>query len=66
VLERVREVAPRATWAGPDLIVPGPVASRPRVVAALQAGGAEILAITTEEGRLDSFYRDLLAQQEPH
>lgn len=66
LMARVRELAPRATWSGSDLVVPGPVASRPRVVAALQAGGAEILAITSEEGRLDSFYRELLAQRETH
>jgi Cu-processing system ATP-binding protein len=65
-LERVGEVAPGATWSGPDLVVPGPVAGRPLVVAALHASGAEIVAITTEEGRLDSFYRDLLAHQEAH
>jgi Cu-processing system ATP-binding protein len=66
LMARVRELAPGATWSGSDLVVPGPVAGRPRVVAALQAGGAEILAITSEEGRLDSFYRDLLAQRETH
>jgi Cu-processing system ATP-binding protein len=66
LVARVRELAPRAARSGADLVVPGPVASRPAVVAALQEGGAEILAITTEEGRLDSFYRDLLAQQESH
>jgi hypothetical protein len=61
VLERVRHVAPHATWSGSDLVVPGPVAQRPRVLAELQACGAELLAITAEEGRLDSFYRELLA-----
>jgi len=61
VLERVRRVAPHATWSGSDLVVPGPVAQRPRVIAELQACGAELLAITAEEGRLDSFYRELLA-----
>jgi Cu-processing system ATP-binding protein len=66
LMARVRVLVPRTTWAGSDLVVPGPVANRPYVIAALQAGGVEILAITTEEGRLDSFYRDLLAQQEAH
>jgi Cu-processing system ATP-binding protein len=64
LLARVQEVAPRATWAGAELVVPGSIASRARVVAALQTSGAEIIAITTEEGRLDSFYRDLIAQRE--
>jgi Cu-processing system ATP-binding protein len=64
LLERVRRVAPRATWSGADLVVPGPVAQRPRVIAELQACGAELLAITAEEGRLDSFYRELLADKQ--
>jgi Cu-processing system ATP-binding protein len=61
LLARVRTVAPRATWSGVDLVVPGPVAQRPRVIAELQACGVELLAITAEEGRLDSFYRELLS-----
>jgi Cu-processing system ATP-binding protein len=66
LLARVRQVAPRATWTGQELVVPGPVADRPRAVAAVQASGGEILAITAEEGRLDSFYRELLTQEEAH
>jgi Cu-processing system ATP-binding protein len=60
LLERLRPVAPRASWAGRDLVVPGEAAARPAVVAALQAAGAEVLSLSAEEGRLDAFYRELV------
>lgn len=64
VLAGVRTIAPRATMVGSDLVVPGPAADRPRVLAALQATGATVLALTAEEGRLDAFYHELIAEQE--
>jgi len=61
-LARVRGVAPRATWAGGDLVVPGPATSRPAVLDALRAAGAEIRSISAEEGRLDALYRELTGE----
>jgi Cu-processing system ATP-binding protein len=60
VLDAVREHAPRATWAGHDLVVPGPASTRPAVVAAAQQAGGEVMSITTDEGRLDALYRELV------
>jgi Cu-processing system ATP-binding protein len=60
LLGAVRGVSPDAVWMGDDLVVPGHAASRPAVLDALRAAGAEIRAIVTEEGRLDDLYRDLV------
>ena len=56
----LREVAPRALWAGDELIVPGPTAVRPAVLDRVRASGAVIRALTVEEGRLDTLYRELV------
>jgi Cu-processing system ATP-binding protein len=64
LLDAARRIAPRATWAGGELVVPGAAAARPGVLAALQAAGAEVVSLTAEEGRLDSFYRELLVSEE--
>lgn len=64
LLDRLRGIAPRATWAGDDLVIPGAAVLRPRVLSALTAIGAEIVSFTAEEGRLDAFYRELVDQTE--
>jgi Cu-processing system ATP-binding protein len=62
LMERVRAVAPHATWAGEDLIVPGPAARRPAAIDAVRGAGAEIRGLTAEEGRLDALYQELVGQ----
>ena len=62
LLDRLRRTAPRATWAGDELVVPGVAASRPGVIAALQEMGVDVLSLTAEEGRLDAFYRELIGE----
>jgi len=62
LLDRLRPIAPRVAWAGEELIVPGPTAVRPAVLDRVRAAGAEIRALTVEEGRLDLLYRELVAQ----
>jgi Cu-processing system ATP-binding protein len=64
LVERVRAIAPKAFWvsAQGDLIVPGPATSRPAVLDVIRAGGGEIRGLTAEEGRLDSFYRELVGE----
>lgn len=59
VLERVRRLSASAVWSGDELIVPGPATDRPRVIDAVRESGATILGLTAEEGRLDTFYREL-------
>jgi Cu-processing system ATP-binding protein len=62
LLDRVRELAPRAMWAVGELIVPGPAATRPAVLDLIRDAGTEIRGLTAEEGRLDAFYRELVAE----
>jgi Cu-processing system ATP-binding protein len=62
VLEAVRGLAPRAVWAGEELIVPGPAAARPAVLDRVRQQGALILGLTAEEGRLDELYLELVGR----
>jgi Cu-processing system ATP-binding protein len=63
LLAAVRRLAPRAVWAADELVVPGPAALRPAVIDLVRARGHEIRGLTAEEGRLDAFYRELVAEQ---
>jgi hypothetical protein len=49
-----------AHWQDEELVVPGPIAARPVVIDAIRTAGGEITGLTTEEGRLDEFYRALV------
>ncbi len=62
----MRALAPAATWAGDELIVPGPAALRPRVLDAVRALGVEVRGLTADEGRLDALYRELVGEAEAH
>jgi len=62
LLEAVRALAPKATWAGEELVVPGPASLRPRVIDAVSRLGVEMRGLTAEEGRLDTLYRELIAE----
>jgi Cu-processing system ATP-binding protein len=64
LLERLREISPRALWAGDELVFPGPAADRPRALDLVRAAGAEIRGLTAEEGRLDVLYRELVEEVE--
>ncbi|HET9316348.1 MAG TPA: hypothetical protein VFQ51_12215, partial [Vicinamibacteria bacterium] len=61
LLGAVRSVAPAATWAGEELVVPGPAAVRPRVLDVVRGLGVEVRGRTAEDGRLDTLYRELVA-----
>lgn len=64
LLGTVRALAPASTWAGDELVVPGPVSVRPRVLDALRAKAVEVRGLTAEEGRLDGLYRELVGESE--
>lgn len=64
LLEVVRALAPAATWAGEELVVPGPAALRPRVLDAVRSLGVELRGLTAEEGRLDLLYRELVGESD--
>jgi Cu-processing system ATP-binding protein len=61
LLDRARALAPGALMVKGEIIVPGSARQRPAVLDALRAGGAVITGLTAEEGRLDQFYRELIA-----
>ena len=62
LLERVRQISPEASWAGDQLVVRGAATERPAIVELARQAGAEIRELTTEEGRLDTFYRELVQE----
>ena len=60
LLERVRSIAPKATWSGDELVVLGNADQRPQVLDLVRAAGAEIRGLIAEEARLDSLYREMV------
>lgn len=63
LLEDLKAIAPRALWAGEELIVPGPTALRPAVLDRVRVAGAAIRALTIDEGRLDRLYHELVGSE---
>jgi Cu-processing system ATP-binding protein len=63
LLERVRRLSPKSLWALDELIVPGPAALRPAVLDLVRESGAAIRGLTAEEERLETFYRELVAER---
>jgi Cu-processing system ATP-binding protein len=62
LLEQVRRISPEASWVGDQLLVRGAAAARPAIVEMARQAGAEIRELTVEEGRLDTFYRELVQE----
>ncbi len=62
LLDKVRQIAPQASWVDDQLVVPGPAAMRPAVLDLARQAGVEIRGLTAEEGRLDMFYRELVQE----
>jgi Cu-processing system ATP-binding protein len=60
ILSLVRQRVPAACFEHADLIVPGAASERPAVLEDLRQAGVEIRALTTQEGRLDGLYRQLV------
>jgi Cu-processing system ATP-binding protein len=63
LLERIRACCPQATAQGDELIVPGTAASRPAVLDLIRNAGVDIVGLTTEEGRLEELYRELVERE---
>jgi Cu-processing system ATP-binding protein len=61
-IERVRAVAPGSYIEQDELVVPGPPSLRPATLDVLRDAGIEIRGLTAEEGRLDTFYRELIGE----
>lgn len=51
---------PGARVEGGELVLPGPAAVRPALLDAVRATGAAILALSSDEGRLDALYSELV------
>lgn len=60
VLARVRAHCPEATAQGDELVIPGAAAARPAALDAIRSVGGEVVGLTTEEGRLEEFYREIV------
>jgi Cu-processing system ATP-binding protein len=63
LVDRLQNLAPRATLEGDQLLVPGAASHRPAVIAGLQDLGVDVRSLSAEEGRLDAFYRELIGDQ---
>jgi Cu-processing system ATP-binding protein len=50
----------QATWSGHEIVVPGAAAGRAGVLDVIRGCGGVIETLTTEEGRLEDFYHDIV------
>jgi Cu-processing system ATP-binding protein len=60
VLEAVRPACPGAAASGDELVLPGPASARPAFLEAVRAAGATVTALSSDEGRLDALYNELV------
>jgi len=60
VLESIRAACPGATASAEELVLPGPASARPAYLEAVRATGATVLALSSDEGRLDALYTELV------
>lgn len=60
VLGAVLAVCPGASATADELLLPGPASARPAYLEAVRAGGAAVLALSSDEGRLDALYTELV------
>jgi Cu-processing system ATP-binding protein len=61
-LSAAQEACAAATLDGDDIVVPGSSALRPVVLERIQAAGGLVTGLTTEEGRLDMLYLELVKE----
>jgi Cu-processing system ATP-binding protein len=61
-LRAAQEACPGAVEDGDSILVPGPSALRPAVLDRLRAAGGVVTGLTTEEGRLDVLYHELVRE----
>lgn len=58
--DALRAACPGARVEGGELVLPGPAGVRPALLDAVRATGADILALASDEGRLDALYSELV------
>jgi Cu-processing system ATP-binding protein len=64
LLAAARQACPAAVADGTEIVVPGASALRPLVLEHLRRAGAVVTGISTEEGRLDVLYHELVKEAE--
>jgi len=62
LLTDMQRVAPGSRFELDEFVIPGSPAVRPVALDAIRRQGIEIRGLTTEEGRLDTFYRELIGE----
>lgn len=62
LLARVQEVAAGARWEDPQLVVPGAARARAAALDVVRGAGIEIRGLTSEDGRLDTLYREMAGE----
>jgi len=62
LLAEMRRLAPGARFERDEVVIPGPPAVRPAALDIIRQTGTEIAGLTAEEGRLDTFYRELIGE----
>jgi Cu-processing system ATP-binding protein len=60
LLEAVRRIAPAAAFVAGRLVVPAPTSRRLEVLDLVRASGVEIHGWNAQDGRLDTFYTELI------
>jgi Cu-processing system ATP-binding protein len=58
----MQRIAPGSRFELDELVIPGSPAVRPVALDAIRQQGIEIRGLTAEEGRLDTFYRELIGE----
>ena len=61
-----KDHSPMLTADGADLVVPGSAGIRPRVLERVQSAGGAVTGLTTEEGRLDKLFLELVGEARGH
>jgi ABC-type multidrug transport system ATPase subunit len=62
LMPEVTRAAPGAVMRGDELVVPGSPGIRAAALAAINRAGVEVTGITTQEGRLDTLYREFVGE----
>jgi Cu-processing system ATP-binding protein len=64
LLAALRVVSSGATWSAAtrEVVLPGAASLRPELIELIRQGRVDIQGLTTEEGRLDALYRDLVKE----
>jgi Cu-processing system ATP-binding protein len=62
LLTDMQRIAPGSRFELDELVIPGSPAVRPVALDAIRQQGIEIRGLTAEEGRLDTFYRELIGE----